>query len=148
MLSRIAESLFWIGRYLERADDTARILDVHLQMLLEDPFIDEQSACIALLSVMGVGEGVAVREGEVVDRNTVLDRLAYDRTNSSSIVARSPPPGRTPAGPGKPSPRRCGSTSTPPGSGSTRPAPGHHPHQSSSGSPSGPPWSPGSPTRP
>ena len=31
MLSRIAESLFWIGRYVERADDTARILDVHLQ---------------------------------------------------------------------------------------------------------------------
>ena len=86
MLSRIAESLFWIGRYLERADDTARILDVHLQMLLEDPFIDEQSACIALLSVMGVGEGVAAQEGVAVDRNTVLDRLAYDRTNSSSIV--------------------------------------------------------------
>ena len=30
MLSRIAESLYWIGRYVERAEDTARILDVHL----------------------------------------------------------------------------------------------------------------------
>mgnify|MGYP002128547647 CR=1 FL=1 len=29
MLSRIAESLFWIGRYVERADGTARLLDVH-----------------------------------------------------------------------------------------------------------------------
>jgi len=28
MLSRIAESLFWIARYMERAEDTARILDV------------------------------------------------------------------------------------------------------------------------
>jgi uncharacterized alpha-E superfamily protein len=37
MLSRIAESLFWIGRYIERSDGTARILDVHLQLLLEDP---------------------------------------------------------------------------------------------------------------
>ena len=27
MLSRIAESLFWIGRYVERAEDTARILE-------------------------------------------------------------------------------------------------------------------------
>ena len=53
MLSRIAESLFWIGRYVERADDTARILDVHLQMLLEDPWIDEQSASRSLLAVMG-----------------------------------------------------------------------------------------------
>ena len=35
MLSRIADSLFWIGRYMERADNTARILDVNYQMLLE-----------------------------------------------------------------------------------------------------------------
>ena len=31
MLSRIAEAVFWIGRYVERADQTARILDVSLQ---------------------------------------------------------------------------------------------------------------------
>ena len=36
MLSRIAESLFWIGRYVERADNTARILDIHLQLVVED----------------------------------------------------------------------------------------------------------------
>ena len=53
VLSRIAESLFWIGRYIERADGTARILDVHLQLLLEDPWIDEDVACRSLLSVMG-----------------------------------------------------------------------------------------------
>ncbi len=41
MLSRIAESLFWIGRYVERADNTARLLDVHLNVLLEDPWVDE-----------------------------------------------------------------------------------------------------------
>ncbi len=34
MLSRIAESLFWIGRYIERADSTARILDVKYHVLL------------------------------------------------------------------------------------------------------------------
>jgi len=53
MLSRIAESLFWIGRYIERSDGTARILDVHLQLLLEDPWIEENLACRSLLSVMG-----------------------------------------------------------------------------------------------
>ena len=36
MLSRIAESLYWIGRYTERAEDTARLLDVHSHALLED----------------------------------------------------------------------------------------------------------------
>jgi uncharacterized alpha-E superfamily protein len=53
MLSRIAESLFWIGRYIERSDGTARILDVHLQLLLEDPWIEENLACRMLLNVMG-----------------------------------------------------------------------------------------------
>ncbi len=42
MLSRIAESLFWIGRYVERADVTARILDVQTQLLVEDPFVQEE----------------------------------------------------------------------------------------------------------
>ncbi len=44
MLSRIAESLFWVGRYMERAEDTARILDVHVHHLLEDPWVDEDAA--------------------------------------------------------------------------------------------------------
>jgi uncharacterized alpha-E superfamily protein len=82
MLSRIAESLFWIGRYVERADDTARILDVHLQMLLEDPHLSEAEACRGLLAVMGV----EVDADAHVDRGTVLDRLAFDPVNHSSIV--------------------------------------------------------------
>ena len=36
MLSRIADSLFWLARYMERAEDTARILDVNYHMLLEE----------------------------------------------------------------------------------------------------------------
>ena len=40
MLARNAESLFWIGRYVERADDTARILDVSVHQLLEDSTVD------------------------------------------------------------------------------------------------------------
>ena len=82
MLSRIAESLFWIGRYVERADDTARILDTHLQILLEDPYLSEGDACRALLAVMGA----EAEEGEQVDRGVVLDRLAFDAGNLSSII--------------------------------------------------------------
>ncbi len=83
MLSRIAESLFWIGRYIERSDGTARILDVHLQLLLEDPWIDEDTACRSLIAVMGSfpPEGL-----EIVTRHEVLSRLAVDRTNPSSIA--------------------------------------------------------------
>ncbi|HTC82406.1 MAG TPA: alpha-E domain-containing protein, partial [Acidimicrobiia bacterium] len=81
MLSRIAEALFWIGRYVERADDTARILDVHYHLLLEDPWIEEEPACRALLEVMGVGEGVAAPTGR-----TVNEVLAYDESIPSSIA--------------------------------------------------------------
>ncbi|MFT4210412.1 MAG: alpha-E domain-containing protein [Microbacterium sp.] len=83
LLSRIAESLFWIGRYIERSDGTARILDVHLQLLLEDPWIDEDTACRSLLSVMG---SFPPDDAEPVAREDVLARLAVDRGNPSSIV--------------------------------------------------------------
>ena len=60
MLSRIAESLFWIGRYLERAEDTTRIVEVHLQLLLDDPTVDQDDAAMNLLEVMGVPVGAAI----------------------------------------------------------------------------------------
>ena len=37
LLSRIAETLFWTGRYVERADDTARLVDVYVHRMLERP---------------------------------------------------------------------------------------------------------------
>lgn len=83
MLSRIAESLFWIGRYVERADDTARILDVHVQMLSEDPWADEATACRSLLAIM---DHPARPDGGEVNRDTVLRLLAHDRENPSSIA--------------------------------------------------------------
>ena len=82
MLSRIAEALFWIGRYIERADGTARILDVHLQLLLEDPWVDEDTACRSLLLVMG---SIPPPPGESVRREDVLAKLAVDRMNPASI---------------------------------------------------------------
>ena len=81
MLSRIAEALFWIGRYIERSDGTARILDVHLQLLLEDPWIEEDAACRALLSVMGTPA-----PPEELSRQSVLEILAVDRNEPASIA--------------------------------------------------------------
>ena len=85
MLSRLAESMFWIGRYLERADGTARILDIHLQRLLEDPWLDEDASCRVLLGVMGTPaeQGVDVP----VSRQQVLDRLAYDGAPGSIVAS-------------------------------------------------------------
>lgn len=83
MLSRIAESMFWIGRYVERAEDTARILDVQTQVLLEDASVDEERTCRDLLASMGVE-----REDfpEVVDVDRVLALLCYSASSPTSIA--------------------------------------------------------------
>ncbi|MFV0461968.1 MAG: alpha-E domain-containing protein [Nostocoides sp.] len=81
MLSRIAESLFWIGRYVERADGTARIVDVLRLQLLEDPAADEDMASRSVLSViMGMPW-----EGDIGFED-VGAALVFDRTNLSSIA--------------------------------------------------------------
>jgi uncharacterized alpha-E superfamily protein len=54
MLARNAESLYWIGRYVERADDTARILDVTVHQLLEDSSVDPDHTSRVLLQVLGI----------------------------------------------------------------------------------------------
>lgn len=83
MLSRIAESLFWVGRYVERADDTSRILDTHLQLLLEDPWISEDLACRSLLAVMGAAPPPV---GEAISPTHVMQTLGYNRVNPGAIA--------------------------------------------------------------
>jgi uncharacterized alpha-E superfamily protein len=83
VLSRIAESLYWFGRYVERAEDTARILDVHYHLLLEDPYVNEEAACRALLEVMGVAEQADATE---LNADGVTRLLAYDPLYGGSIV--------------------------------------------------------------
>jgi uncharacterized alpha-E superfamily protein len=83
MLSRVAEALFWIGRYVERAEDTARLLDVHFHEVLEDPSVDEAGACAVLLTVMGVSDETAHKHPT---SRAVLELLGYDAATPNSIV--------------------------------------------------------------
>ena len=82
MLSRIAESLYWLGRYVERAEDTARILDVHYHLLLEDRWVDEGAAGGSLLAVMGL----PARDPAATDSVLVTRILAFDHEYPGSIV--------------------------------------------------------------
>ncbi len=79
MLSRIAESLFWIGRYVERADDTARLLQSHLRLLVEDTSSIEVDACRNLLALMSVDHV------ENPTHQDLLRVLVYDASESTSI---------------------------------------------------------------
>ena len=81
MLSRIAESLYWVGRYVERAEDTARLLDVHVHHILEDPTVREDAACRVLLGVMG-----AQPPSGPVDVQRVVDLLGFDSSDGCSII--------------------------------------------------------------
>ena len=80
MLSRTAEALFWIGRYAERAEDTARLLDVHFHQIIVDPSVHEAETCRVVATVMGLHD----RAPETV--RGILDLLAFDEDNASSIV--------------------------------------------------------------
>jgi uncharacterized alpha-E superfamily protein len=81
VLSRIAEALFWIGRYVERADDTARLLQTHLRVLIESSPASESESCRNLLALMGIDHIDAPGKDEL------LRVLGYDARESSSIVA-------------------------------------------------------------
>jgi uncharacterized alpha-E superfamily protein len=80
VLSRVAEALFWVGRYVERAEDTARLLDVHFHQIIEDPAVDEEQTCRVLSAVMGVHSDAPH------DVHAVLETLAYQADNPTSIV--------------------------------------------------------------
>lgn len=82
MLSRIADAMFWIGRYVERADQTARLLDVSLQTITEDGSLDATGACAGVYEIFGLNDVPA--EDLTVQR--ILDRLVTDRTNPSSVA--------------------------------------------------------------
>ena len=74
MLARNAEAVYWIGRYVERADDTARILDVTVHQLLEDSSVDPDQASRILLQVLGI-EPPNTR----LDMWSLTDLVAFNR---------------------------------------------------------------------
>jgi uncharacterized alpha-E superfamily protein len=82
LLSRIAETLFWTGRYVERADDTARMVDVYVHRLLEEPRANEDADCRALLSVLGI----PATSDAPLDIGATVYQLAYETKSPSAIA--------------------------------------------------------------
>ena len=87
MLSRTADHLFWLSRYTERAENTARMLDVNYQTSLLP-----QSAAVAqvgwqgLLSISELLPAYEARHGAVTPRS-VLEFMVKDESNPSSILS-------------------------------------------------------------
>jgi len=87
MLSRTADHLFWMARYMERAENTARMLDVNYQMSLLPQSADEAEQ--GWRSLLGISEltGSFSEHYPKVDARNVMDFMVRDAANASSIVA-------------------------------------------------------------
>src|SRR5688572_24285498 len=85
MLSRVASSLYWMSRYVERAENTARVLDVawRMSLLVKEPRLQDQE-WFAPLNITGSLFPFSGRH-DVVCAREVLHFLALDPENPSSI---------------------------------------------------------------
>ncbi|MEX0831456.1 MAG: alpha-E domain-containing protein [Nitriliruptoraceae bacterium] len=84
MLARLAENLFWAGRYVERAEDTARMVDVTYHTLLESPPHEMESSWFELLDVLHLAGAYA---GKPLSGEAVMEFLVLDRDTRGSIAA-------------------------------------------------------------
>lgn len=85
MLSRVAENLYWMGRYLERAENTARFINGTTQVLLDLPR-DASFGWDVLLKVAGLDAIFAARHPQA-DEDSIVRFLVEDEDNPSSILA-------------------------------------------------------------
>lgn len=87
MLSRTADNLYWIARYIERAETTARFLEVGARIaLLPSSGTGYRSEWDSLLQASGTAIGFDRKYGDPVQRN-IESYLFFDRDNSSSIAS-------------------------------------------------------------
>jgi uncharacterized alpha-E superfamily protein len=84
MLSRVAESVFWMSRYIERAENAARFVDVNLNLTLELGGGGEQWQ--PLINTTGDQKLFAERFGESTQEN-VVQFLTFDEANPNSVVS-------------------------------------------------------------
>lgn len=90
MLSRTADHLYWMARYTERAENTARMLDVALQTsMLPQSKLETEQAWRAMLGISELQAAFDARHGQRarLDAQDVLDFMMRDPSNPSSIVA-------------------------------------------------------------
>jgi len=85
MLSRVADSVYWISRYVERAENVARFVDVNLNLMLDFSGSSEQQWS-PLVDISGDTEDFAERYGEATQR-TVIQFLTFDTKNPNSILS-------------------------------------------------------------
>jgi len=83
MLSRVADSLYWMSRYLERAEHTTRLLDVNLNLMLDENAASAERRWQRVLEALGRPKDIEWT-GEPY---ALTQALAFDTTNKASILS-------------------------------------------------------------
>lgn len=89
MLSRVADALYWMSRYIERAENTARILNVHVQLNLEIATSDQavnQEPWEPVISTLDDRERFR-RLNEQADARSVVNYVVFEPENPYSILS-------------------------------------------------------------
>jgi uncharacterized alpha-E superfamily protein len=89
MLSRVAHSLYWMSRYIERAENIARLLEVNLQFILDFRGYDDvhlKEHWGSILASSGDNE-LFEKHYEAADSRSVTEFFAFDLRNPNSIFA-------------------------------------------------------------
>jgi len=83
MLSRVADSLFWMSRYLERAKHTARVLDVHLDLMLDQP----EAVALQHRQYVTAGFQLPTELSKIKDDYALTYWLTFEDENPNSIAS-------------------------------------------------------------
>lgn len=85
MLSRVAESIYWMSRYIERAENVARFVDVNLNLMLDTPDGAGQQWW-PLVNTTGDHDDFEKRYGKATQEK-VIQFLTFDRENPNSVIS-------------------------------------------------------------
>lgn len=85
MLSRVAEAIYWMSRYIERAENVARFIDANFQMILDLPG-SEGEQWEPLVITTGDRE-LFFAHYDKPDRQSVIRFLTFDKRNPNSIIS-------------------------------------------------------------
>ncbi len=82
MLSRVADSLYWMSRYFERADHCARVLEANYNLMLNPSKLSTEQRLHRITASLGLGADAAG-----TDPQSSMVKLTCDSNNRSSIIS-------------------------------------------------------------
>jgi uncharacterized alpha-E superfamily protein len=85
MLSRVADAIYWMSRYMERAENVARLIDVNLQLMLDHNH-EENAQWEPLAAITGDVKWFLEKYG-IATRDSIIQFLTFDREYPNSIIS-------------------------------------------------------------